>query len=399
MSSARGSFWGAHHYARRLGMTAASLDIQERVMLWKTYVSAQLTHKLPFLTTQQVDKLQADVNRSLRITFGEHASPTALHIELNIQPLSISHAVSIARLYGRLQAADTNFQFSAVHSILMAEQKHTHKYSLRQRQSLSRLHLDHHFPYIHQTLLPPPTRARDILAQRNPRPCQSPLAPSRHNWDLLLQAQAKAETRQTYISWTQDKEHRGSEYRSLTSKADHKRIGITKPSWTQLGLRRSNNSKLLLIRIMAIDLMCHSKLLDSKHTHISAETAFCPLCFAQHTQGPTQEHADNTLHALFYCPQMLQERTALQQHINGFLECDPLYFKKNHSWTPCSWSTFSTQLKLLILLGAPLHKSSWGSTHQPIKVWQRNFLYHTTPMVWSLLQTKARRGTAVPSGA
>ncbi len=183
----------------------------------------------------------------------------------------------------------------------------------------------HSNPYIRQTLLPPPTQARDQLAQLNPGPCQFPLAPFRHNWELLLQAKAKEETRQTYLSWTQDKELRGGEYSSLTSNSDHKQIGITKPSWTQLGLRPSNNTKLLLIRTMAVDLVCNSKFLDSKHTHISAETAFCPLCFAEHTLGPTQEHADNSLH-----------------------------------------------------VGDPLHKSSWGSTHQPIKVWQRNFLYHTT---------------------
>jgi hypothetical protein len=78
------------------------------------------------------------------------------------------------------------------------------------------------------------------------RPCQDAWAPFCHNCELLLSAQAKSEISQVYLSWTQQEDQRGREYRSLTSNA-----GITKPSWTQLGLRPSNNSKLLLIRTIS----------------------------------------------------------------------------------------------------------------------------------------------------
>ena len=56
-------------------------------------------------------------------------------------------------------------------------------------------------------------------------------------------------------------------------------------------------------------------------------------------------------------------------------------------------------LRLEILLGCPLHKSRWSSHNLPIKSWQQIFLDYTTPRIWELLQTKARRGRVVPSGA
>jgi hypothetical protein len=380
-------------------MTTAGLDIYERLMLWKTYVGAQLAHKLPFLTASQVEGLQADVNGSLQLTLGATASQTALHIELNLQPLHVRQAVSIAKLYGRLQAADSNFQFGALHTILMAEHRHTHKMSKAQHLALASLHLEQHFPYIRQACLPEPVRMADLQILNHPRRPQSTLAPYRHNWELLVTKAAKDATRKEHLSWLQGTDHHGKTYWDLVPQADTHRTGLSKPSWMSLGLRPSNNSKLLLIRTMAVDLMRHSRFLDKSQQSVTREDAFCPLCFAGHQHGPVPEFPDDTFHALFACPRMQQERDILHSDIQSFLDQQPLYFTHEDTWHLCTWKTMPRNLRLEILMGGPLHKSKWSSPTHTIKTWQQTFLDYTTPRIWQLLQTKAHRGRVVPSGA
>jgi hypothetical protein len=263
VASAQGAFLGAHHYARRLSMTAAGLDLHKRLMLWKTYVGAQLAHKLPFLTATQVQGLQANVNRSLQLTFGPTSSPTALHIELHLPPLHLTQAAAIAKLYRRLQLADSNFQFGAIHTILMAEPRHTHKMSKGQKTALITLHLKHHFPYIQKRDLPAPTQRADQHALLNPLCPQSTLAPYRHAWNLLVTSSTKTVTKREFVTWMQSPQHHGKTYAELIPGIDNHCIGLSKPSWTSLGLLPRNNSKLLQIRTMAVDLMRHSRLLNT----------------------------------------------------------------------------------------------------------------------------------------
>jgi hypothetical protein len=123
------------------------------------------------------------------------------------------------------------------------------------------------------------------------------------------------------------------------------------------------------------------------------------MCFAGHQQGPVPELPDDTFHALFVCARMQQERVTLHQSIQAVLDQQPLYYSDAGTWRTCTWNTMPRNLRLEILLGGPLHKSRWSSHHLPIKSWQQIFLDYTTPRIWELLQTKARRGRVVPSGA
>ncbi len=109
--------------------------------------------------------------------------------------------------------------------------------------------------------------------------------------------------------------------------------------------------------------------------------------------------SDDTFHALFVCLHMHQEWATLHQSIQAFLDQQPLYFSDAGIWRICTWNAMPNNLWLKILLGYPLHKSQWSSHNLPIKSWQQIFLDYTTPPFWELLQTKARRGRAVPSGA
>jgi hypothetical protein len=215
----------------------------------------------------------------------------------------------------------------------------------------------------------------------------------------LVTKAAKEATRREYLTWMQRSDQHGKSYWDLIPTIDTHRIGYSKPSWTSLGLKPSNNSKLLLIRTMSVDLMRHSRFLDKTQQSVSREDAFCPMCFAGHQQGPVPEFPDDTFHALFVCARMQQERVTLHQGIQAFLDQQPLYYSDAGTWRTCTWSAMPRNLRLEILLGGPLHKSRWSSHNLPIKSWQQIFLDYTTPRIWELLQTKARRGRVVPSGA
>ena len=119
----------------------------------------------------------------------------------------------------------------------------------------------------------------DLQILNHPRCPQSTLAPYRHNWELLVTKAAKDTTRKEYLSWLQGTDHHGKTYWDLAPQADIQHTGLFKPSWMSLGLRPSNNSKLLLIRTMAVDLMHHSWFLNKSQQAVTREEAFCPLCY------------------------------------------------------------------------------------------------------------------------
>jgi hypothetical protein len=314
-SAARGAFWGAHHYAEKLGMHTWGIAVPARVAVWQTYVASQLTHKLPFLKTAHVVGLQADINRSLRLAFSPTASPTALQRELNIIPLTLLHAKSTAYLFGRLQAAQASFNFGIVHSILMAEPTHTHRLSHAQQTALHTLHLSPHFPYVQISTLPQPARATDINLLQHPRAN----TPYRHSWELTVANQTSTAAKEHFHSWMNTKSHHGTEYKKILSAQENHSSGQGPLHWLHLPLSPSTKQTLLHIRSLSAHLLRHTTHTQTQPPLPTFHEAFCIQCYANHQQGPVPQHHDNITHALFTCPHTAHSRLTLNNTATTFL--------------------------------------------------------------------------------
>jgi hypothetical protein len=391
-AAARGAFWGAHHYAEKLGMHTWGISVPSRVAVWQTYVASQLTHKLPFLKTAQVEGLQADINRSLRLAFSPTASPTALQRELNLTPLTLLHAKSTACLFGRLQAAQASFNFGIVHSILMAEPTHTHRLSRAQQNALHILHLSSHFPFVQINSLPQPLRTTDIDLLQNPRPHQPPLLPYRHSWEITVTNHTNISSKEHFHSWLNTKSHHGTEYKKILTTQEFHSCGSGPPHWLHLALSPATKQTLLHIRSLSANLLRHTICTHSQHPQTTFHEAFCAQCYANHKQGPVPQHHDNITHALLECPHTTHHRLSLNNKASTFLNTHKIThrFSKN-TWRTQPWSSMNNHHQLQMLLGGKLSASDWHHNSmelENIQQWHLKFLETMVPMVQKLLQAK-----------
>jgi hypothetical protein len=391
-AATRGAFWGAHHYAEKLGMHTWGIAVPARVAVWQTYVASQLTHKLPFLKPAQVAGLQADVNRSLRLTFSPSASPTALQRELNLTPLALLYAKSTANLFGRLQAAQTSFNFGIVHSILMAEPTHTHRLSKTQQKALHTLHLSTHFPFVQICTLPQPLRPADIDLIQNPRPNQPPLTPYSRSWELTVDNHTTTASKEFFHSWLNTKSHHGSEYKKVLTAQEFHSSGQGPPHWLHLPLPPSTKQTLLHIRSLSAYLLRHTTHTPTQRPQPTFHEAFCIQCYTNHQQGPVPQHHDNITHALFTCPHTTHSRLSLHNTASSFLNTHKLSHRiSGNNWLRQPWSTLSNHHKLQMLLGGKLSASNWHHNSRDlenIQQWHIKFLDTMVPKVQKILLGK-----------
>ena len=307
LQAALRSFWAAHHRAQAMGLRPGALPPLLRIHVWKAMVLPHITFRLPFMSKQQVGKMQTAMHLFLRMGFHFHSSPHLLLREVGVLPLEVMQAQVLACLFGTLETSHPHLHSFQAHKQFMSLPRQALPMYERFAWALRVLGLTAHMDQLQCHLLPAPHPRAPSLP---PLPWAGPLLPYRQRWKSLVKKSAQDMGAREFLLWSS---HSDSAHRAFQYGAD---AALHSASWRWgkpapyllWGLPSQVASQLLLLRSQATRLAAHASCWELQRSGLGTAEGFCPLCLGV---PPHPQHVDSLFHLCTECPHLAGPRAQL----------------------------------------------------------------------------------------